>query len=128
MVQAKDIKALEDERPKFIKRFTVSLTTEQYERLAIAAEATGLRLSELVRRRVNGVTIPQVHVGIMQGQKNLIAELARQGGLIKHLYEINPKYSKETAAALGAWQKFFFVALRDYEELRAQFKGEVTPL
>lgn len=128
MARVSDIKELDRQKPRFIKRFSVSLTEEQYNRLNAAAEASGLTLSDLVRRRVNGVAIPKVHVGIMQGQKNLIAELARQGGLIKHLYEINPKYSKETAAALGAWQKFFFAALRDYEELRAQFKGEVTPL
>ena len=122
MARVSDIKELDRQKPRFIKRFSVSLTEEQYNRLNAAAEASGLTLSDLVRRRVNGVAIPKVHVGIMQGQKNLIAELARQGGLIKHLY------SKETAAALGAWQKFFFAALRDYEELRAQFKGEVTPL
>ena len=122
------LKELEKEKPRFVKRFSVSLTREQYDRLAAAAEASGLTLSDLVRRRINGVTIPQVHVGIMQALKNLTGELARQGGLIKHTFEENPQYSQETAAALGAWQKFFFRALRDYEEIRDTYKGEVTPL
>lgn len=114
--------------PKFTRRFSVSLTEEQYSRLSEAVEASGIKLSELVRRRVNGVEIPQVHVGIIQGLKNLCSELARQGGLIKHIYKIQPQYSKETAAVLDAWQKYFTQAFRDYETIRKQIESEVSPL
>ncbi len=128
MARMRDIKKLENEVPKYTKRFSVSLTQEQYDRLVEAAEASGLRLSELVRRRVNGVEIPRVHVGIMQAIKNLTGELARQGGLIKHIYEMSPRYGQETAAALAAWQEFFFKVQRDWDAIRAQYKDEVTPL
>lgn len=128
MVRASEIKEIERERPRFIKRFSVSLTQEQYDRLSAVAEASGLRLSELVRRRVNGVAIPRAHIGVMQAIKNLTGELARQGGLIKHLYELNPRYSKETAAALGAWRSFFCKAVQDWDEIRDQIEDEVTPL
>lgn len=128
MARVSDIKELDRQKPRFIKRFSVSLTEEQYNRLNAAAEASGLTLSDLVRRRVNGVAIPKVHVGIMQAIKNLTCELARQGGLIKHIYEINPRYSKETAAALGAWRSFFCKAVQDWDEIRDQIEDEVTPL
>lgn len=55
------------------------LTTEEHQRLTAEAEAHGVTLSQLVRSRIVGTKLAS------KIDARAIAELRRQGGLLKHL-------------------------------------------
>ena len=81
----------------------VRLTAAEKARLKEDADAAGLSVSELVRRRYFGRPI------VANADAVMLKEVRRLGGLLKHIHsESRGAYSKETAAAL--------IAIRDYIE------------
>lgn len=64
-----------------------------------AALAAGLSIGEIVRRRIEGVKIPdRGSITLANEMRQLRQELARQGGLIKHLYnekQFEPELTRE---------------------------------
>ena len=79
----------------------VLLTGAEKARLKEDADAAGLSLSELVRRRYFGRPI------VANADAVMLKELRRLGGLLKHIHnESGGAYSKETAAALLAIRSY----------------------
>ena len=79
----------------------VRLTGAEKARLKEDADAAGLSLSELVRRRYFGRPI------VANADAVMLKELRRLGGLLKHIHnERGGAYSKETAAALLAIRSY----------------------
>jgi len=79
----------------------VRLTGAEKARLKEDADAAGLSLSELVRRRYFGRPI------VANADAVMLNELRRLGGLLKHIHnESGGAYSKETAAALLAIRSY----------------------
>ena len=75
----------------------VRLTGAEKARLKEDADAAGLSVSELVRRRYFGRPI------VANADAVMLKEVRRLGGLLKHIHsESRGAYSKETAAALVA--------------------------
>ena len=75
----------------------VRLTSAEKARLKEDADAAGLSVSELVRRRYFGRPI------VANADAVMLKELRRLGGLLKHVHsESRGAYSQHTAAALAA--------------------------
>jgi len=75
----------------------VRLTAAEKARLKEDADAAGLSVSELVRRRYFGRPI------VANADAVMLKELRRLGGLLKHVHsESRGAYSQHTAAALAA--------------------------
>lgn len=79
-------------RTKFIH---VRMTDEEQRSINVKAEIAGITISEFVRRAASGrKIIPRI-------EQNLINELRKIGGLLKHIHnESNGAYSDKTAAAI----------------------------
>ena len=76
-------------------RINTRVTHEELDDIREQAEASGLSLSEYVRRRVLGRRV------VSRTDKKMLSELRRQGGLLKHVFnESGGMYSEKTATAL----------------------------
>ena len=82
-------------------RVDFRLTREEREEIQEQAEASGLSVSEYVRRRALGRRVDSVT------DVKMISELRRQGGLLKKIYsESGGMYSEQTVAALNNINEF----------------------
>lgn len=96
----------EDE--KLSEYVRVRFTRAEKDYLRRAAYAAGLSISDLVRRRLFGLRIPDHTEQKTLEELRIIRNLLlKHGGLIKHLYTTNPTYSQETAAALNEQIKMY---------------------
>ena len=76
-------------------RVDFRVTREERQEIQEQAEASGLSVSEYVRRRALGRRVASVT------DVKMISELRRQGGLLKKIYgESGGMYSEKTAVAL----------------------------
>ena len=76
-------------------RINTRVTHEEREYIREQAEASGLSLSEYVRRRVLGRRV------VSRTDKKMLSELRRQGGLLKHVFNgSGGMYSEKTATVL----------------------------
>lgn len=80
---------------KLVERVGVRFTSTEHSRLLAMAKQHGLTLSKFVRAMVVGKRIKT------KIEANIIDELRRQGGLLKHLAQTTPINQKEVAAALS---------------------------
>lgn len=80
-------------------RITIRVSRNAFEKLQDAALAAGLSVAETARRRIEGVKIPdRGSITLANEMRQLRKELARQGGLIKHLYnekQFEPELTRE---------------------------------
>jgi hypothetical protein len=98
---------LRNSRGRFIKKdarsvhvASVRFTDAEHAHVKAQAAAAGLSLSEYLRRRALG------HVVVSRETLNLINELRRQGGLIKHsLAQLDGASRDEARAAFAAIQR-----------------------
>ena len=82
-------------------RLDVRVTREERQEIQEQAEASGLSVSEYVRRRTLGRRVDSVM------DVRMLSELRRQGGLLKKIFsESNGMYSEKTAVALENMDKF----------------------
>lgn len=82
-------------------RLDVRVTREERQEIQEQAEASGLSLSEYVRRRTLGRRVDSVM------DVRMLSELRRQGGLLKKIFnESNGMYSEEIVLALDRMSKF----------------------
>lgn len=82
-------------------RIEFRVTEEERGKILEQAEASGLSVSEYVRRRVLGRRVDSVT------DVRMLSELRRQGGLLKKVFnESNGMYREETAIALENINKF----------------------
>ena len=82
-------------------RIDFRVTVEERRKLQEEAEASGLSVSEYVRRRALGRRVDSVT------DVKMISELRRQGGLLKKIYsESGGIYSEKTAFALANINRF----------------------
>ena len=78
-------------------RLYLRVTPDEYATIKEQAELSGLSISEYARKRMLGF-----HV-MAKSELNILKELRRLGGLVKHVYnESQGLYSSETSAALNA--------------------------
>ena len=82
-------------------RIDFRVTKEERQEVQLEAEASGLSVSEYVRRRALGRRVDSVT------DVKMISELRRQGGLLKKIYsESGGIYSEKTAVALTNINRF----------------------
>ena len=82
-------------------RLDVRVTKEERQEIQEQAEASGLSVSEYVRRRTLGRRVSSVM------DVRMLSELRRQGGLLKKIFnESNGMYSDKMAVALENISKF----------------------
>ena len=82
-------------------RIDFRVTREERQEIQEEAEASGLSVSEYVRRRALGRRVDSVT------DVKMISELRRQGGLLKKIYsESGEMYSEKTAVALANINRF----------------------
>ena len=82
-------------------RIEFRVMKEEREKIREQAEASGLSVSEYVRRRALGYRVSSVT------DVRMLSELRRQGGLLKKIFaESNGMYSEKTAVALENINKF----------------------
>jgi uncharacterized protein YaaW (UPF0174 family) len=81
-----------------VRTLHLRVTDAEYEKIALDAEASGLTLSEYMRRRALG------HVVVSSVDAAMIRELRRQGGLIKHSINEGSLHTEEAADAYRAVQ------------------------
>lgn len=73
------------------------MSEREYDELLKRTDASGLTLAEFIRRCASGRRI------ISYVDQNIVNELRRQGGLLKHVHnESGGAYSERTAAAIDA--------------------------
>ena len=78
-------------------RLYLRVTPDENAIIKEQAELSGLSISEYVRKRALGFHI------MPKSELNILKELRRLGGLVKHVYsESQGLYSTETSAALNA--------------------------
>lgn len=82
-------------------RLDVRVTKEERQEIQEQAKASGLSVSEYVRRRTLGRRVDSVV------EVRMLSELRRQGGLLKKVFnESNGVYSDKTAVALDSINRF----------------------
>ena len=82
-------------------RIDFRVTIEERHEIQKGAEASGLSVSEYVRRRALGRRVDSVT------DVKMISELRRQGGLLKKIYsESGGMYSEKTSVALASINRF----------------------
>ena len=96
------------ENERLTERIYCRFNKDEYEHLKNASLAAGLSISDLIRRRLFGLKIPNLTQQKTLTELHLIRNLlSKHGGLFKNLYNLNPIYSKETAAALAEQVKMY---------------------
>lgn len=99
---------LEQAAERLDARVNIRLTASEKLQLQENANAAGLGVSELIRRRYFGRKV------IARADLQILKELRRQGGLLKHLHnQSGGVYSVETACALRSLQHTFEVLSND---------------
>ena len=89
------------ERENLEGRIDIRVTREERLEIQEQAEASGLSVSEYVRRRTLGRRVDSVM------DIKMLSELRRQGGLLKKIFnESNGMYSEKTAVVLDKINKF----------------------
>ena len=89
------------EKGNLESRIEFRVTEEEREAILEQAEASGLSVSEYVRRRALGRRVDSVT------DVRMLSELRRQGGLLKKIFnESNGMYSEEIVLALDRMSKF----------------------
>jgi len=86
-----------NQQPKTARQIRIALrvSEEEAQEMKEQAEASRLTLSEYARRRILGKRV------ISQADMNMLAELRRLGGLLKHVHnETRGAYSERTANAI----------------------------
>lgn len=84
-------------------RIDFRVTREEWQEIQEEAEASGLSVSEYVRRRALGRCVDSVT------DVKMISELRRQGGLLKKIYsESGGMYSEKTATVFANINRFTF--------------------
>lgn len=79
----------------------VRLTVKERSQLSEQAEIAGLTVSEYVRRRICGVSVPS------KIEKRMLSELRRQGGLLKFIFnESHGMYSEKVDNTLTSINSF----------------------
>ena len=96
-------------------RIEFRVMKEEREKIREQAEASGLSVSEYVRRRALGCRVSSVT------DVRMLSELRRQGGLLKKIFnESNGMYSEKMVIALDSVNKFIESleekVLNDYEK------------
>ena len=82
-------------------RIDIRVTRDERQEIQEQAEASGLSVSEYVRRRLLGRRVDSVT------DVRMLSELRRQGGLLKKIFsESNGMYSEKTTVALENMNKF----------------------
>ena len=82
-------------------RINTRVTNQEREYVREQAEASGLSLSEYVRRRILGRRV------VSRIEVKMLSELRRQGGLLKYIFnESGGMYSEKTAVALDNLNEF----------------------
>jgi len=77
------------------------LTVKERSQLSEQAEIAGLTVSEYVRRRICGVSVPS------KIEKRMLSELRRQGGLLKFIFnESHGMYSEKVDNTLTSINSF----------------------
>lgn len=83
------------------KILNIRITESLKEKISDAAQAANLTEHEVIRRKLAGIKIPHKNELLLTQEIRLLRqELARRGGLIKHLYSENPINAEETARLL----------------------------
>ena len=78
------------------EHINIRVTPKELRQIQEQAEISGLTISEYSRRRISG------HRVVSKIEREMIFELRRQGGLIKHIFnESQGMYSEKTAEAIG---------------------------
>ena len=91
------------DQPQIERKIRIGLRISEKEAQEVKeqAEASHLTLSEYVRRRILGKRI------VPQADMNVLAELRRLGGLLKHIHnETRGIYSELTANAIRALETY----------------------
>jgi len=84
----------------------IRVTAKQKSKLEGIARASGLTMYEVMRRKIDGLKIPNKERLIVIDEIRLLRqELAKQGGLIKHLYSLTGINPDECAAAILVQKK-----------------------
>ena len=109
------------------KKINVWLTEEWHDRITKAADARGMKVSDLARRRLIGVKIPEANIGLIAALNNLRATVWRLIGLIKHSYNLNPIYRVETAVVLREAQKLLAQINTKFDAQFEIYKDELAP-
>jgi hypothetical protein len=82
-------------------RIAQRITEEEAQEIKGQAEASHLTLSEYARRRILGKRV------VSQADMNMLAELRRLGGLLKHIHnETRGTYSELTANAIRTLESY----------------------
>ena len=83
------------------ENINVRLTSKERSQLSEQAEIAGLTVSEYVRRRICGVSVPS------KIEKRMLSELRRQGGLLKFIFnESHGMYSEKVDDTLTSINSF----------------------
>jgi hypothetical protein len=81
---------------------TIRLSEEEKSELQAQADIAVISLSEYIRKRTFGHPIKA------RGDLRILAELRRQGGLLKHLYnETKGNYDEDLSRAIRANESFY---------------------
>lgn len=107
------------------KKINVWLTDEWYEKIKNAADARGMKISDLARRRLLGIKTPAINLGLIVALNDLRNAANKHAGLFKELYNLNHIYSRETAAALAEATKLYSRVVKDYDVLRKTLDDEI---
>jgi hypothetical protein len=87
---------------------TVRFSEEEKNEVEEQADLAAISVSEYMRKRVLG------HPVMARGDLRLLAELRRQGGLLKHLYnETKGTYSEDFSRAIRANENYYHDLLKE---------------
>lgn len=96
------MKRKRQEREYLRERVIFRCSSSLRKKIEDVATASSLTVGDVIRRKLSGLKIPQHEQMVKVYEiRELRRELARQGGLLKHLYNINPVNKDESAAALA---------------------------
>lgn len=110
-----------------VRRVEVRFTQEEYNRAAEKAMGAGLSFSEYVRRCVlNRRIASKVELRTLSAERNILAELRKQGGLMKLIHnETRGTYSQETAETIRALGSCARVLERKIHESQERLLGNM---
>jgi hypothetical protein len=95
---------------------TIRFSEEEKNEVEQQADLAALSVSEYIRKRVLG------HAVQSKGDLRVLAELRRQGGLLKHLYnETRGTYSEDLSRAIRANENY-------YHSLKKETMSELSSL
>ncbi|WP_276956335.1 plasmid mobilization protein [Jonquetella anthropi] len=84
----------------------VRVTQSEKKKILALCDQSGLSISEMLRKKILGIKINDKSYARALGELHLIRmELNKIGGLIKHIFNENKSYSKETSKMLQAQEE-----------------------